>query len=167
MQWIQGNPKNWTSLLYFTDPRYLPFPVMKKIWNGQKKKYVQVGNGFSTWKPWTSTSKLIYATKPRESKKVNFIAVFYALPIFAIPTHEKNMKCTKKIYVQVTKGFPTWNPWFSTSKIIYATNPRKSRKLDPIAVFYGPVVLAIRSHEKNMKWPTKRYVQIGNGTILN
>jgi len=42
-------------------------------------------------------------------------------------------------------------------------NPRESKKLDPIAVFYGPMVLAISTRDRNMNWPNERYVALVNG----
>jgi len=73
--------------------------------------------------------------------------------ILAICTHDKNMKWPKQKYVRVVIGFPTYNPGFSTSKINIAINPRESETLDPIAVFHRSMVLAIPTHEKDMKWP--------------
>jgi len=46
--------------------------------------------------PWTPTSRTIYATNPKQSKKSDPIAVFSELPVFAIPTHEKEYKVDKK-----------------------------------------------------------------------
>jgi len=37
-------------------------------------------------------------------------AVVYGLPIFAIPTHERNTNWPKPKNVQVGFGFPTWKP---------------------------------------------------------
>jgi len=48
MQLIQENPKIETPMLFFIDPRYLPFLIIKKTLSGSKIKYIQVGNGFQT-----------------------------------------------------------------------------------------------------------------------
>jgi len=91
----------------------------------KKNKYIQVGNGFQTWKPWTPTSNKIYAPNPKESKNKDPNAIFYEPLVFAIPTHEKDMKWGKKKYVQVGNGFQMWKPWTPTLKTIYATNSRE------------------------------------------
>jgi len=45
----------------------------------------------------------------------------------------------------------------------FCNDPRESKKLDRIAVFYGRSVLAIPNHEKNMQWTKRKYVQVGSG----
>jgi len=78
-------------MLYLTDPWYLPFQLLKKTESRDKENYVQIVNGFYTWKPWTPTSETIYATNLEKSKKQDPNAVFYGPPVFYIPTQEKNI----------------------------------------------------------------------------
>jgi len=35
--------------------------------------------------------------------------------------------------------------------------------MDRIAVFHRPLVFAISTHEKYLKWPKEKYVQVENG----
>jgi len=144
-------------------PMVLAIPTHGKHMKWPKLKYVQVRNGFPTYSPWFSTSKISYAKNPRESKKLDPIAVFCRPLLLAISTHDINMKWPKEKSAQVRNGFLTYNPWFSTSKISYATNPKESKTLDRVAVFHGPPVFAITTYKNNMKCPKEKYVQVVNG----
>jgi len=97
--------RNWIPLLYFTDPWYLPFPLMKRNIKCPIEKYVQVQNGFPTYNLWFLTSKIIYATNPRESPKLDPIGVFHGHLVLAISTHEEKYEVAKR------KIRTCWN-WF-------------------------------------------------------
>jgi len=57
-------------------------------------------------------------------------------------------------YEEVGNGFPTWKPWFRTSRIIYATNPRGPKNRTPMLQFTAheylpfPLMNEIRSIKK-------------------
>jgi len=127
-----------------------------------KRKYVQVRNRFPTWKLWFRTSKTIDAKNPRGSQKYDPHALVYGSPIFAIPTLQEIRSGPKRIFVQVGNGFPAWKSRFCTSKTIYATHPRGSKKLNANAVVYGPVIFAIPTHERNTKRNKRKYVHVRN-----
>jgi len=81
--------------------------------------------------------------------------MFHGPPVFAFPTHEESIKWRKKNTYKLENGFQAWKPWTHTSKTIYATNPKESKKQDTNAVFYRPLVSAIPTQEKRIMWRKK------------